>query len=529
MPSGSRYCFNTTCGIYFWGAHEHDGIWHLALIETAFKQMPFQFPVWAGKALSGYNYLLDIVLFTISKTGISASFLYFKIQPVVWFATFCILLYHMGRSLHDDKRFVRLLFFFVFFSASFGVLIQLLKHHTLMGSMGIPTMQGALSMTNPQFMWSLCVLMAIWILTTRDRWPATIGLLMFAGLGLKFYFIVPAGVMVGWYLIRCILNKNIKSFVMALASTGVGLLFAYIIFYSGGIPGGLIWKPLEITHQMVEDTKLWYDQVMIQERYFIQQLGHYWSPRLWFIEIKTIFYFVFFNFGVRVVGVLGVLLLTLFGRGKYTKSVLILLVVFVSTVMPILYIQRGTWWNTIQFLYYAIFFASILTAEFIWYVTHRTNGNIQFLVCAVCALLFLPSTIDILKLSLSTRSVRYIPDKEVSALRKLRALPDGVVLTQVFQQKDTYILADNYDTAYVSAYSGKPVYLADRDQLQLLGTQYLDKLKQLSEDPCRVLPEVDYVYLRLNTLDQKIRRCAELSKKFTPVISNDMVLVWKKI
>ena len=528
MPSGSWYCFDDQCGIYFWGAHEHDGIWHLALIETAFKQIPFQFPVLAGKALGGYNYLLDIVLFVISKLGVPASLLYFKIQPVAWFATFCILLYHMGRSLHDDKRFVRLLFFFVFFSSSFGIFIQLLKHHTLTGSMGIPTMQGALSMTNPQFMWSLCVLLALWIFTTKDKWPGIVGLLIFAGLGLKFYFIVPAVIMVGWYLVRCILNRNIKSFMVALASTGAGVVMAYVIFYSGGTPGGLVWKPLEITHQMVEDKNLWYDQVMVQERYFIQQLGNFWSPRLWFIEVKTIFYFIFFNFGIRMLGVLGILVLTLFGRGKYTKSILILLIVVMSTVMPILYIQRGTWWNTIQFLYYAIFFASILNAEFIWYATRRTNRNILFVVCAVCALLFLPSTLDILQLSLSSNSVRYIPDEEVYALQKLRSLPKGVVLTQSFQKQETNILADNYDTAYVSAYSGKPVYVADKDQLQLLGAEYGVRSKKLSDDPCSALPEVEYVYVRLNTQDQKVSRCDELSKEFTLFYQNNMVLLWRK-
>ena len=52
-PSGSRYCADNRCGDYYWGVHEHDGIWHMALAETAFEKGSLQMPTFAGEELAG--------------------------------------------------------------------------------------------------------------------------------------------------------------------------------------------------------------------------------------------------------------------------------------------------------------------------------------------------------------------------------------------------------------------------------------------------------------------------------------------
>jgi hypothetical protein len=217
-------------------------------------------------------------------------------------------------------------------------------------------MQGALGITNPQFMWSLCILLAIWIITKKDKWTWSLGFLMFVGLGLKFYFIVPALIFILWYVCVLIISKKTQQVISVVVSVSIGLVAAYLIFYTGGTAGGFIWKPLEIPHQIIEDANLWYDQTMVQERYYIQQLGHMWSPRLWWIEIRTIFYFVFFNFGLRLFGFAGFILFAIFNVKVVKRFVPILLAIIVCTLIPILFIQRGTWWNSIQFLNYLQFF-----------------------------------------------------------------------------------------------------------------------------------------------------------------------------
>ena len=74
FPSGSRYCYQDRCGDYYWGVHEHDGIWHLALANAAFKSFPLKMPTFAGESLTGYNWLIDFPIFLFAKVGIPTSF-----------------------------------------------------------------------------------------------------------------------------------------------------------------------------------------------------------------------------------------------------------------------------------------------------------------------------------------------------------------------------------------------------------------------------------------------------------------------
>ncbi len=83
MPSGSSYCAKEQCGIFFWGANEHDGIWHLAVSNTLLSNMPFEMPNMSGSLIRGYNYLLDMIIALLAyTTKIDSSIWFFKIQPI---------------------------------------------------------------------------------------------------------------------------------------------------------------------------------------------------------------------------------------------------------------------------------------------------------------------------------------------------------------------------------------------------------------------------------------------------------------
>lgn len=528
MPSGSRYCMDSGCGVYFWGAHEHDGVWHLALIESAFRSIPFTSPIFLGAPLTGYNYLLDLIIAIPGAIGVAPSILYFKFQPLAWFVMFSTLLYCTGRLIEQNRGFIRWLFFIVFFSASLGIVIQIVKHQTLSGTVGNPTMQGALSMTNPQYMWSLGVLLAIWLLLQNGRRVWLAGPLIFAGLGLKFYFILPALLSVLWYVVVYVLNGRRRLILPLLSSTFIGISTAFLLFYSGSSRGGLVLNPLAIPHQIIEDKDLWYDQVMVQERYFITQLGHYFSPRLWWIEARTIALFVLFNFGIRIVGVVGSILLVLRNRKGGGMISMMLLIIVACIMMPILFTQQGTWWNTIQFLYYAIFVSSILTAYVLWRVISKLHVVARVIVLLICIGLFLPPNLEMVQVFTSSKSVNFIPDAEIEALSRMRTLPRGIILTQVFQRESSHELPESYDTAYVSAYTGKPTYLADEAQLALLGHPYERIREHLIKEPCMPLDTVRYVYVRKGTAGQTLAQCIRKSQGWTLWYQNSASEVWIK-
>lgn len=528
VPSGSRYCFDAKCGIYFWGAHEHDGVWHLALIESAFHSWPFRFPSYAGQPLTGYNFLLDIWIYIWTLCGISSSLLYFKVQPIIWFGLFIFLIHKLTQQLDKDRLLFRYVLLFLLFGGSFGFIIQWTRNGTLFGSSGVPTMQGALGMTNPQFMWSLCVLCLIWICVASKKLQWILGPLICIGLGLKFYFIAPALVFVIWSLGENIVYRRYRAFFVLLVSCVLSIACAYILFYKGqgGGSGGLIWQPFALTHQMVEDRNMWFNEEMVRQRYFLLEAGSFMSPRLWWIEIQTIFYFIFFNYGIRIVGVIISPLAYLLFRSSRKTIVLLGTSIILSTLLPILYIQKGTWWNTIQFLYYGIFLAGILSAYISWLFVKKAPKFVQICIPFICMLTFLPSIYDLVHTFGNTRNVSYISDDEIEALQYLHTLPDGVVLTQPFVQGKHNKLPDRFDTAYVSALSRKQTYIADKDQMNLFNVPFENRLKQVKTAPCLHLDKVTYVYVRKDTKTESGFTCLDTIANASRIYENAGVELW---
>src|SRR5438552_3288648 len=70
LPSGTYLCVDSRCGLFFWGVHGHDSIWHLAVSAVSFTHVPPLLPIFAGVPLIGYNSFLDFLLFLGQKAGI---------------------------------------------------------------------------------------------------------------------------------------------------------------------------------------------------------------------------------------------------------------------------------------------------------------------------------------------------------------------------------------------------------------------------------------------------------------------------
>src|ERR1035437_7524564 len=81
----SGLCWDAKCasGIGFWGANGHDGIWHLALINSLSKGN-FLMPVFSGWGIQNYHIGFDLLLsWIVGLTKIAPSVLYFQIVPPI--------------------------------------------------------------------------------------------------------------------------------------------------------------------------------------------------------------------------------------------------------------------------------------------------------------------------------------------------------------------------------------------------------------------------------------------------------------
>lgn len=503
VPSGSYFCFQKECGYYFWGVHGRDAIWHLAIANVSFKQYPFVAPTYSGEYLLGYNYLLDLFIFLLSKLGISSVFSYFKLIPILWFGIFTGLLIALARKLKDNPLFVGLFIFFSYFSGSFSYLLKLYHSRTIQDSSMLLPQPILHSMSNLQYALSLLFLLVILILVKDNKINLkkmiACGASIFFMFGLKFYGGLVGFFLLSLYLVLQILRNSVKNFIIYSFVLGIFVLLAIFIFYdplasykTGSVFG---FSPFALVHTITEAPDQFYLQNMTDARYFLQQFGI--GPRLILIEGLNLIIFLFFYLGTRFFGLvyIGFLLL----KKRLDKFDLVVIsTIFFSILLTVTLVQKGVWWNTIQFFFYAIFLSTIYLTK----LTHdllSKKKKITLLLACMIIILSVPTSYDLFWHFLNTSRANYLPKEEIEALAYLKKQPNGVVLIPILEEERKNApgnLPLNYyrDSSYVAAFSDKQLYIAEIQSLGVTSVPFEKRLEKVIKLDCSVLNEVDYVY-----------------------------------
>jgi hypothetical protein len=86
-----------------------------------------------------------------------------------------------------------------------------------------------------------------------------------------------------------------------------------------------------------------------------------------------------------------------------------------------------------------------------------------------------------------------------------------------------------YDSSYVSAFTGKPLFVANKTQLELLVIDASSPLSLATQGSCTPLSQVQYLYLlKDNPHFDYIRSCPELAH-YTNLFVNSEVSLWEKV
>ena len=100
VKSGLVYSY----GMGFWGPNGHDGVWHLALIESLAKGSRAM-PVFPGEVIKNYHIGFDLILATLYRlTGVSPVNLYFQIIPPLLALSIGILTYKFVYEWTNSKK-----------------------------------------------------------------------------------------------------------------------------------------------------------------------------------------------------------------------------------------------------------------------------------------------------------------------------------------------------------------------------------------------------------------------------------------
>jgi len=487
--NGSEYCVKQVCGMYIGGLHFHDSLWHLALANSAFQSFPFQLPIFAGVPLQGYNYFLDFIIFLLTKIGISAIVSYFKLIPVLFFILFSYLSYIYAKKTNKSPIFILCFLFFIYFGSSFSYILSLYHSKTIWSYFYAQAMQSGRMLLNLQYAVSLIPFLGVLILLKNKKLPLfqifILCLLLFLTTGFKLYGgIILLFLIAVDFLIRLVLEKKCILWIL----NGILIAFAFalsiLVFYDPFLAtksgAAFVFSPFALTRPMIEAADHFYMPQLVQARYYLQAIAPH-SPRLFAIELLSVGLFIFLNCGTRLVGLFYVVQALFRNKLNKDEVVLIAAIIF-STVLTVSLVQKGTWWNVVQFYGYTLFLMNYFAAAFVTKIfSSKKIPTIIFGIIII--ILTLPTNIEQIRFAYE-RNIS-ITRMELNGLEKLRSVPTGVVLSLPLQ-----------DTAYISAFSGKQQYVADEGVLTIIGIDPRERISSLKNmKPIDISPRIKYIYI----------------------------------
>lgn len=467
--SGLKYDF----GFGFWGPNGHDGIWHLSLINQLKQNIPPQNPIFSGSILNNYHWGFDLFVAILSKlTTINSSILYFQILPIVFAILIGFLSYKLVLFITSSPKTAIFFVFLNYFIGSFGWIVTLIKDGKIGGESLFWSMQSASTLLNPPYALSLIIFLLATLLLFKHQksnsliWAILIGLIFGSLSGIKIY----AGILSGLGLVTLFIvdfffkKKSIRfNFFVCLSA---GLTSLIILFGLGILTGNhlLEFKPFWFTHSLIESPDKFFWPKLASFRYNQQNF-----LLLSIVEIVLIFVFLVGNMGLRILGFIPII------KKIYSKKItqidhFFFGILFFSFLIPLFFVQKGTAWNTIQFFYYFLFVFNFYFALFlsnIW----SAKKILTIFILLVGSI----TSVSTLKDYFGNPPPSSLPTREINALRFLKKLPNGYVLTFPYDkyQKNglsTPIPLFKYETtSYVSAFSEKPVFMEDEMNLDITG------------------------------------------------------------
>lgn len=496
FKSGIVYGF----GMGFWGANGHDGIWHIALTQSLARGS-WQMPTFAGEALKNYHVGFDLLLALLHKlTSIPITNLYFQVLPVLMSLAIGVLTYIFVLFWKKSKQQALWSVFFVYFAGGWGWLIG-------KGESAFWSQQSVSTLINPPFAMSLIFLLVglICLIKLQKKYLVFYFICAIFAFGILIQIKAYAGVLAlgGLFVSGIYLYFKNKSLLILkiwiLSSILSTILFLPLNKFSSGL---LVWQPFWFLETMMglSDRVGWqkFYEAMINYR-----LGN--SIKLFPAYGVAFLIFWFGNLGTRVIKEFLVIKWILKPKLIGIIEIFLSILIVTGVILPMLFLQKGTPWNTIQFLYYSLFFSSILTGVFFGEFLEKLTRRFKVVFSSLLIILTIPTTlISLYQIYLPARPPAMLATAELEALHFLSTQPNGVVLTYPFDKAKADAAANNpprplylYEsTAYVSAFAGKDVFLEDQVNLDITGYDWQGRREQVDQFYASLDESYVYNFLR---------------------------------
>lgn len=531
-PSGLPY----SDGIYFWSSHGHDGVWHLSLMESLKKDnFPFLNPELAGQKLQNYHFFVDLLMSEIGRLfSFSSLDIYFRFMPILFSILLGLSSFLFVREWKKSEIAGIWAMIFTYFAGSFGYLLYVPTHGSLGGESIFWVSQTHSVLGNPPHASAFIILTTFLFSLLR----------YFRNYELKYFFIsfFLGGVIIGFKvyggililfgllvvgIIEVFVKRMYKTLLLFLST----FLLSFGIYYPNSVNSQdfLIWQPWWYIRTMVvaTDRLNWLDLELRRQHYLSRGT---WNANLRVLQLETeaFLIFLFGNLGMRFLGfwtIFKQLRENIFGN---SFNLFFLAVTFTSFIIPVLFLQKGVAWNSIQFNQYFLLFFGFLAALGVTDLLAKINTKFtKVIIIIILIILAVPTQLGLLWQFYSNPALSKISYNEIDALNYLKrnSDKDSVILTAPFNkyEKDKFKYPPIpiyawYDTGYVSAFSQRSTLISDEEQINIMGYDVSKLAKDREEvfqtEDIKIVNgflnkyKVDYIYLvwdeKLNVDPEKL-------------------------
>lgn len=461
--------------LVFWSSHGHDGMWHIALMEEIKRGWPFQNPVFAGEKLINYHFFSDVAPAIIAKyTKVSDLDLYFRIFPFLYSLFLGASAYYLTKKITKSFSASIWAVIFTYFAGSFGYIIG--KGESVFWATQIQSASGNPPQIISDFMVLAFFYFAYNYIQKKQFKDLAISILL---LGTVIEFKVYAAIV----LMGAVLLSGIWQILIP-----AGLLAAALYLpNSSSSTSFLIFQPWwYIRTMIVEPSRLnWVDEELKRQTYIADRN---WK-RVISIEVVGFLIFFFGNLGLRLIGLWDFIKsgLTIV-KNRFNR--IFVSTIIISIALPLLFLQKGVASNTAQFLQYFILLFGILAGI----STAKLIKSSRFLVIRITEViiiigLMIPTQVGLLKDFYGTFNSPRPPFAKVSAseIEALEYLKKNTPTTSVILTAPEGNKVENSSpvpdiwswagTGYVSAISGRRVFFADQEQVNIMGYDFAQRME----------------------------------------------------
>ncbi len=479
FKSGWLSCDSNThaCSMSILAYHAHDAFWHLAISEVSFRSFPPLHPIFAGELLTHYNYLYDFIIYLFSRlTGVSTLHSYFHIFPVLIAVFYVIAVWKTVKTFYHDNWAKIFTALFLFLGNSFAFIMTYFTFGSLVGSSlkGFPlilSIQPPTMFLNSQFALSLPVILVsmMFINSKKPVHPilkaTVLGVLImtltllkaYAGIAMLIYALC-------FYTISFCRKPNANSLVYIFTSIGSFIVVSLVF---GGGKGVFSYNPFSFIRSIFDDPNHFFRIDIALMRTTLESSGNF-SPRLVLLYASGILLFYLINFGGRLVFIFQIFSLI---RKRFLDihAVALIVTIISLSIIPLLYVQKGDFFNTMQFLYYGVFFSSLIAGS----VYANIKSTVMRLICFVVVLITICIPLADQWTFASNIGFTKISSDFIQISQILKEQPDGTVS----------LFGEVAPDSRISAFSGKQLTIGDVEQLGNTFVSYSSRLEETKRIP----------------------------------------------